>query len=178
LSLCHIEPCSVFRQGTHTPFTTRPCWAHTNRSSQLAPRRALAAHLERYANMRILILTLLLLSPLAAYAGGPKASPKHKDGCCGLSQAQWDSYYAAAAKSATNATVWAEHKTAMPKEAKVDTHRKPWGTTNSPDSIKPPTKVTIYVPIIRTQDGFTEIVVEFTHAAGTIQKIHATQIVF
>jgi hypothetical protein len=31
--------CLVFLQGTCTPFTSRPCWAHTRRLSQHLPRR-------------------------------------------------------------------------------------------------------------------------------------------
>ena len=128
--------------------------------------------------MRILFLALLLLPSLAVSAGYAKASAKRKDVCCGLTQAQWDTYYAAAAKSATNATVWIEHKSVMPREAKVSAQRKTWGAANSPDYVKPPTEVTIYVPIVRTSDGFTDVVVEFAHPSGTLQKIYATHIIF
>ena len=120
--------------------------------------------------------TILILLVAAILAGCASQAPiaAHKSDVGGLTKAQWQEYDKKAADAAADPAAWRKIGAHMPKGIQVAS-RSPLATSsNSPDDIRPPTKVNIAVPIKFLADNSNAVVVEFAHPAGKITAMYAT----
>jgi hypothetical protein len=101
--------------------------------------------------------------------------------CCGLSKAQWHQYDERAANAVLSPAAWGRVGAKKPKAVQPASRTDLFGTTNSPDGIRPPTHVEIHVPIVRMGNTLRDpnvVVVEFSHPDGKITGIHADAVIY
>lgn len=105
---------------------------------------------------------------------------REKEGCCGLTGAQWHDYEKAAVSMMQSGPVLKFNGEVMPRERLVlAPNREPSGYTDSPDGVAPPNKVTIQVPLtVSYPFDVTHVIVEFQHPSKKITRIYATKVMF
>ena len=124
-------------------------------------------------------LNVLLTLFFAAIAAGCAnlRSTSSKTDACGLTRAQWQSYWARAAGAVVNPAAWAKVGSRKPTGVEPTSRSNLFGTTDSPDG-QPPTHVEVYVPIGDSVKGSNSVIVEFNHPSGKITKMWAAGVYY
>ena len=132
---------------------------------------------KRAWNLRVkLALSLCLVVFVAGCARQPSSTKS--DGCCGLTRAQWTRYDERAAAAVLDPAAWKKVGSKQPGGVQPTAHTDLFGTSNSPDGERPPSEVTVHVPIGSSVPGCTDVVVTFSHPDGKIRKMQATTIYY
>ncbi len=122
------------------------------------------------------ILLLLIAAILAGCANQVRLAA-YKGDVGGLTKAQWQEYDEKAADAVADPVAWRRVGAHMPPGVQVVASRSHLAaSSNSPDGVQPPTKVTVGVPIKFLTDNSNAVMVEFDHPGGKITAMHATGI--
>ena len=123
------------------------------------------------------LFTLILAAFVVGCANQHWMTAK-QNGCCGLSKAQWNQYDERAADAVLSPVAWARVDAKKPRRVQPTSRTDLFGTTNSPDGVLPPTKVSVHVPIGNSVKGCSHVVVEFSHPDGKIKAMRASYIYY
>ncbi len=121
-------------------------------------------------------LLLVLLAAISVGCANHTLKPGKNDGCCGLTKEQSKQYDEKAADAVLNPRAWTKAGSNKPKTVQPTARSNLFKATNSPNGIKPPTEVTVHVPIGNSVEGCTHVVVDFSHPDGKIKAMHTTTI--
>ena len=123
------------------------------------------------------LLTFLLAVILIGCANEPRITGRGDD-WGGLTNAQWKRYEERAADAVLNPVAWTKVGSKMPKGVQPSARSDLYRITNSPDAVRPPTRVSVHVPIGKSLKGCSVVVVDFSHPDGEITSMYATDVYY